>query len=651
MLHPGLALLGGRFRLLSLLRRGTAGSVWRAFDASNRREVAIKAIPRDAGGAEAAALEGEAAARVLHEGVVKVYSALSDDLYGYVVMELARGNLYDVVERHGPLGAAEARAIGLRLASVLAASHAAGVVHRDLKPQNVLVRDDGTVCLADFGIAMIHARGDTKTGALLGTLPFMAPEQRRDARAVQPSTDVYAWAVLMAWARTGTLPGDLFVQQPQVALRAALRAAGEADDSYAALLVHCGAYDPLHRPIDGGTLLAQLEASWPAQDAPLSPAALDRLNDAPALEDPAAPVTAGPGAAAGGVQGVRPWRAAAAGVLGLLGVVGLAAGGLALQSAEPPQAPPLAPPVAAAPSPEVAALLAWSALPVCPGEAQRHLWRAYPRDQDDPPTPQEAHPPTLADLDGDGHLDLLVPHQRSATTLVWWGPLQATGWFGAHTLIPTGRTNGIVAVGDIDGDGDADFAHVLAENGGFAVQRMAGRSPAGPPQVVEQGSGPVELAFVDWDQDGRTDMAVRLKEMNTVLFRRNLGDGFAPPVAIANSAGGVAALPNGRLAVWIDGAVQVVAAGAATVTLPTPPFRLVNRLLADPSGAVRIVGVGPQGPAVALTRLDGSGACLGAVVADPAVTFGDIDGNGVLDQALANSCGYCTSSYQVGVGR
>jgi serine/threonine protein kinase len=186
MLYPGRALAHGRYRLLSLLRQGATAQVWRAFDAREAREVAVKAIPADAGGADAAELEVEAAARIQHPAVVRVDGAFTEGDHAFVVMELAGGSLFDVVERHGPLDGPSTRAVGAALADVLAATHAAGVVHRDLKPQNVLVMADGSVKLADFGIARVHARGHTRTGALLGTLPFMAPEQRRDARNVRP---------------------------------------------------------------------------------------------------------------------------------------------------------------------------------------------------------------------------------------------------------------------------------------------------------------------------------------------------------------------------------------------------------------------------------------------------------------------------------
>lgn len=212
----------------------------------------------EAGGADAAELEAEAAARVRHPGVVRVYGAFDEAEHGFVVMELARANLHDVIERHGPLDGPTTRAVAAALAEVLAATHAAGVVHRDIKPQNVLVMDDGSVRLADFGIARVHARGHTRTGALLGTLPFMAPEQRRDARDVRPATDVCAWAVLVAWMRTGTMPGELYVPAAIEGLQARLEAVGERDGELLGLLLACGEYAADDRVADGAGLVERV---------------------------------------------------------------------------------------------------------------------------------------------------------------------------------------------------------------------------------------------------------------------------------------------------------------------------------------------------------------------------------------------------------
>ena len=157
----------GRYQLVRFLRAGGAGVVWEARD---RR-------PRP----------GESAAVA-----IKVLDAAAGDGLAFMVMELAVGSLADLVAREGPLPPPIALGCALQACEALAAAHRAGVVHRDVKPHNLLVFADGSVRLADFGAAraLMDGHTRTRTGALLGSIPFMAPEQRRDARAVQPATQL-----------------------------------------------------------------------------------------------------------------------------------------------------------------------------------------------------------------------------------------------------------------------------------------------------------------------------------------------------------------------------------------------------------------------------------------------------------------------------
>ncbi len=260
--QAGSRLRSGRYLLLGCLREGGSATIWRAIDTRENAERALKAIPLELDGARVAEIEAEVTARVSHPGVVRAQAAFVEAGHGWVVMDRAAGSLADAVEAHGPLDGALLRRVGRDLCAALAAAHAAGVVHRDLKPQNVLVFEDGRIQLADFGIAQVQAwsHSRTRTGALLGTLAYMAPEQRRDPRAVRPATDVYAMGVLLAWARTGRVPGELYVEEALDALRAELRAAGEPDDALVELIADCGAHDPARRPVDGAALLGRVAA-------------------------------------------------------------------------------------------------------------------------------------------------------------------------------------------------------------------------------------------------------------------------------------------------------------------------------------------------------------------------------------------------------
>ncbi|MEV4656396.1 protein kinase [Micromonospora sp. NPDC049301] len=181
-------LIAGRYRLLDLVGRGGMGRVWRARDEMLHREVAVKEVvpPSWLADHERAELrsrtlrEARAAARLNHPAVVRLYDVVPVDGSPWIVMEYVPSRtLQDVLDTEGPLAPAEAARIGLALLDALLAAHAAGVLHRDVKPQNVLVAHDGRVLLTDFGLATFDG-GDgamTRPGMVLGSPQYVAPER------------------------------------------------------------------------------------------------------------------------------------------------------------------------------------------------------------------------------------------------------------------------------------------------------------------------------------------------------------------------------------------------------------------------------------------------------------------------------------------
>ncbi|AEV83354.1 serine/threonine protein kinase [Actinoplanes sp. SE50] len=179
-------LLAGRYRLGAELGRGGMGQVWLARDETLERDVAVKLLDLPEELAEGDATrrtlrEARASARLSHPSVVQVYDVLSLDDRAWIVMEYVPSrSLREVIESDGPLDAYRAARIGLDLLAALEAAHRAGVQHRDVKPANVLLADDGRVLLTDFGIAAIDDDSLTsRSDVLLGSPLYMAPERAR----------------------------------------------------------------------------------------------------------------------------------------------------------------------------------------------------------------------------------------------------------------------------------------------------------------------------------------------------------------------------------------------------------------------------------------------------------------------------------------
>jgi serine/threonine protein kinase len=208
-------LLAGRYRLAEAIGSGGMGRVWRAHDEVLHRAVAIKELtaalyvsesdrPRLLARTRA---EARAAARINHSAVVTVHDVLEHDGRPWIVMELVEGHsLADAVKERGRLDPAEAARIGLWVLRALRAAHAAGVLHRDVKPGNVLIGHDGRVLLTDFGIAQIE--GDTtitRTGEVVGSVDYLAPERVR-GQDPGPSSDLWALGATLYTAVEGRSP-------------------------------------------------------------------------------------------------------------------------------------------------------------------------------------------------------------------------------------------------------------------------------------------------------------------------------------------------------------------------------------------------------------------------------------------------------------
>jgi len=222
----GVRLLAGRYRLLQPLGQGGMGVVWRSRDELLGRDVAVKEvlIPPELSHGERETLrertlrEARSAARLSHPNVVTIFDVVEEAGRPWIVMEfVASRSLAEVLREDGPLPPRQVAEVGRQVLAALRVAHAAGVLHRDVKPSNVLLGRDGRVVLTDFGIATLE--GDpslTTSGMLLGSPAFIAPE-RVQARGTGPESDLWSLGATLYTAVEGRPPYDRGAPLPTLA--------------------------------------------------------------------------------------------------------------------------------------------------------------------------------------------------------------------------------------------------------------------------------------------------------------------------------------------------------------------------------------------------------------------------------------------------
>ena len=294
------ALLNGRYRIGSLLGEGAVGVVSRARDEVLQRDVAVKMLkPAYASDARTVArfyAEARAAARLAHPHAVLVHDIVADRAWHAIVMEYVAGNsLERVLVAEGRVGEARAVRYAREIAQALAAAHAGGLLHRDVKPSNILITQDDAVKVADFGLAkaIVDVGTSTEAGRLIGSASYVSPEQAQGF-ALTPASDLYSLGVVLHRLVTGRLPFEgaspIAVAVAHVTAPAPREheLAREMSPALAAIVARLLRKDPAERYTSATELAAALAAietgpprTLPAWDAPTVTAERVRAPRAP----------------------------------------------------------------------------------------------------------------------------------------------------------------------------------------------------------------------------------------------------------------------------------------------------------------------------------------------------------------------------------
>jgi serine/threonine-protein kinase len=271
-------LIADRYELKEIVGTGGMSSVYCAFDTLLERHVALKILHEQFGAdedhVERFRREARAVAQLSHPNIVTVIDRGEENGRQFIVFELIEGeNLKELVSRGGPLPVGRVLELGLEIGRALAFAHAQGLVHRDVKPQNVLLNDDGLAKVTDFGIVRsLDAVGQTETGTVLGSSHYIAPEQARGER-VDAQTDVYSFGVVLYELLAGEVPfpGDSFlsvamkhVNEPAPSV---LERRPDAPLRLATLVERCMAKLPPDRPASMDEVVSELQSVRSELDA------------------------------------------------------------------------------------------------------------------------------------------------------------------------------------------------------------------------------------------------------------------------------------------------------------------------------------------------------------------------------------------------
>lgn len=613
------ALHNGRYRILGAIGRGGTAEVWEVVDTRFGVRRAIKIFQPNPTQSTRARQEREARvlAQLQHPGVVTVFDTFDWDGRHCVVMERCAESVAQRVAANGPLPRPKAVRITMAVLAALSATHARNIIHRDVKPQNILLTDNGMVKLADFGLAscLDDPASLTATGAIVGSLAYLAPELRRGNPATEAS-DHYAVAASLAFMLTGTHVGDLFSGDTWERLQELGVPAG-----LVAWLAAAGAENPDDRAVNGLEHWAQPQRGSLRRKA-----------------------------------GSRPRWAVAAVALGLGG----ASVWLVTQNPSTSHTPYIG---------QLAALFAINPCQNLP--AQFDIER-FPSRAKHPRGLLEATDIAVADLDNDGARDMLISHKLGAAVRVIWGDGARPFWhLAAPELsvldLPSAELANI-AVGDIDEDGDLDVVGGVANEAGISYFSINSDRATTAAKSIAHGHGVGQIALTDWNEDGHLDLIILTggEWGATVQLRLGVGDAsFGREQSLIEGARDFAVLTTAHgpeLAVLVDGDIAFYGPRSRTplaqhpVAIPGPGRLIVDA--SDPEN-VFVLGrrwgqaAGPQSQvALRFQRMGAQVSTCRVSVPYPLAPrwAGDLDADGVLDWLSFRTMPYSTSSYSVAYG-
>ena len=476
----------GRYTVLSRIGEGGTSEVYRVLDGNLRTDRAIKRVHIHDSDARARR-EVYVLVGLMHPNVVTIFDCFEEDGFFCLVLELCQSSLATWTELYDGMSEPMVISIALQVLNALEESHSKGIIHRDIKPHNILVSQQGTIKLTDFGLALLSYSADslTNTNALLGSVAFMSPEQRHSPSDVTPASDLYSLAMTMIWLMFGKTMGDLYSTKTIDTLRQSDR----ISDRLLQILDRAGQEDPTKRFTSATTMQQALETIHNQQDVNL-----DELLNLHSVEHPVEKPVPTPNLPSS-EQSLQEeakrwskWSTILSGVVALLLVANL------VRSEQPY-------PVQTNTTPEENT----EDIPLCDDAITSFT----------PITklgPKETVSAGFVHMDNDDYIDAVFVNQLSGSISIYWG--NAEGTMGEAQEYKTGRIKAVPVMGDVNQDGILDMVTLHYDESKIKLHLGTGDRTWTFEKEWFQGTGPFSGRMRDVNGDGWLDLELTGEYLN-----------------------------------------------------------------------------------------------------------------------------------------
>lgn len=468
----------GRYEVLSRIGLGGMAEVFRVYDTILEVERALKVLNVTASPQVRLRIEREAKvmAKLTHSNIVRIIDLFAEDGIPCIVMELCSGSIAQWVYEHGPMPPRLAVEVLLQTLQGLEYAHKKGIVHRDIKPQNLLLTETGIVKIADFGLAWFETDAEslTNTGAVLGTLGFMSPEQRQEGTKITEQSDIYSAACTLVWMVLGRVAGDLYV--PSLYTNTQDKFPRRLQE----FLQKSGAYEPEDRYTskEMRDVLQEILQELPQTDKKLG-GVIQTIpqEQLPSLEQSTLPAS--------------PSQVTTASSSKTLNVLSIVISSLVLlvliaQSF-----------FSSSPAPEIEKQAPSTEISYCTTTAKEHqLYRTL--------GPRETLQGRFADVDQDGFLDALFINQLDQSLSIYWGN-QNFGFSDPSTTSIL-RSGSPPTVEDINGDGKKDIILLHRDLSQISILHQDTPRSFSPTTAIPQTPPFQEIVLSDIDANKTLDL-------------------------------------------------------------------------------------------------------------------------------------------------